>query len=811
MLGLNAWPDRSRDRTGNMGTPTAKRIPGDRSIRRRSASFCRLLLGLAAGCFPPLSARPDPPNDPLWEFQWNLRAIGAPEAWKTTRGSGEVVVVVIDTGVDYTHEDLAPNMWMNPGESGRDAEGRDKSTNGIDDDGNGYVDDVHGIDVVSGDSDPMDEGFIAAGVPVPAYHGTSCAGVIGAIGDNGLGVAGLNWSVSILAIRALWYDVDREFDQRLYEAHLVEAFRYVLKMKRAGVNIRATSNSYGIAAHSKALRDAIDAVGHEGILNVFSAGNNNLDNDDLTFLPASYDSPSILSVAGTTEGDQLWALSNFGRSTVHIAAPGLEVATTRRVNRYTISFSGTSAAAPHVAGAIALLASAVPTASASQIRSALLGSADPATALAGRVRCNGRLNLPRALARLSSGNVPPIVLHVKPAGARTRSETIDVTFSQSMNPASVESAFRLSPAESGQFAWSEDFQRLTFVPNAPMTRTDHLIEILGTAESAQGMRLDGNYDGANNDPAADTFTSSFGLPVANDNFAEAQGLSGFSGSVDGTTRRASPETEEPDHAKNPWSATSVWFEWVAPADGSYVFEIAQATFDTLLAVYQGETLNTLAEVASGTAAGQSRSRASFVAQSEIRYHIAVAGKSRSRDKYFLDPSSFGEFRLAWRPATVPMTLNGFTPRLGPPGTEVVIRGENLDQATNLWIGGGNATFWSSGSDRTYLVAIIPPDADDGPLRLSGVTGEVISAETFSVLPPALRILGEPPASITLRWGATSTSIVLESAPAPQDAPWIAVSNGLVRTARQSSVQLEPSGIGCYYRLKKLLQPAPLSR
>jgi subtilisin family serine protease len=252
-------------------------------------------------------AQPLTPNDPLWEFQWNLRKIGAPEAWVTAKGGGSVVVV-IDTGVDYTHEDLGPNMWRNPGETGLDDSGHDKASNHIDDDANGYVDDVYGIDVVSGDSDPMDEGFIVAGVPVTTYHGTSCAGIIGAGSDNGKGIAGLNWNVSIIAIRALWYDVDREFNQAAYDAHLLEAYRYVLKLKRAGVNIRATSNSYGSASYSSALREAIEDLGKEGILNVFSAGNNYLDNDDLTFYPAGYNLASILSVAQRREiPDPRWA------------------------------------------------------------------------------------------------------------------------------------------------------------------------------------------------------------------------------------------------------------------------------------------------------------------------------------------------------------------------------------------------------------------------------------------------------------------------------------------------------------------------
>jgi subtilisin family serine protease len=130
------------------------------------------------------------PNDPKFSAQWDLKKIGMPNAWAITTGSSNVVVAIIDTGVDYNHEDLAANMWRNPGETGLDANGNDKATNGIDDDGDGYVDDVYGIDTVDHDSDPMDLGYTLLGNPEPNYHGTHCAGIIGAVGNNGKGGCG---------------------------------------------------------------------------------------------------------------------------------------------------------------------------------------------------------------------------------------------------------------------------------------------------------------------------------------------------------------------------------------------------------------------------------------------------------------------------------------------------------------------------------------------------------------------------------------------------------------------------------------------
>jgi subtilisin family serine protease len=164
------------------------------------------------------------PNDPMFNQQWNMTKIGAPTAWGTTTGSTNIVVVVMDTGVDYTHPDIAPNMWRNPGETGFDTNGVDKATNGIDDDTNGYVDDVHGINVRLGTGDPMDLG---TGATPPVYHGTGIAGIIGAAGNNGAGISGINWSVQIMAIRVGAMQPPA-LPQREVINHFVAAWNYVL-------------------------------------------------------------------------------------------------------------------------------------------------------------------------------------------------------------------------------------------------------------------------------------------------------------------------------------------------------------------------------------------------------------------------------------------------------------------------------------------------------------------------------------------------------------------------------------------------------
>lgn len=340
-------------------------------------------------------ATPVTPNDPMFPSQWGLARIRAPEAWTTTTGNSNVVVAVIgDTGVNYRHEDLWANMWRNPGEI---------PGNAIDDDGNGYVDDVHGWDAVGEDGDPMDEGI--NGVPSNyRYHGTACAGIIGAVGNNGRGLAGVNWSVELMVVRGTGTD------NLTLITDTIEGFEYVILMKRRGVNIRATSNSYysDPNVYSQALRDAIDAAGNEGILHVFAAANDGRDIDVNPRYPAAYNSPSIVSVAASAMNDNLPSFSNWGRTNVDLAAPGESIVTVSgaTTNGYISNFGQTSGATPFVAGAVALLAAANPTATAADIKTALLETVDVLPAFTNKMVSNGRLNVARAMERLGR-NVPP--------------------------------------------------------------------------------------------------------------------------------------------------------------------------------------------------------------------------------------------------------------------------------------------------------------------------------------------------------------------------------------------------------------------
>lgn len=316
------------------------------------------------------------PNDPSFPSLWGLNNPGtggdaedadidAPEAWDLHTGQASVVVAVIDSGVDTSHPDLSANRWTNPGEI---------AGNSVDDDGNGYVDDVRGWDFVNGDANPQDDNG----------HGTHCAGTIGAVGNNGTGVTGVCWRVSLMALKFL----NASGDGALSDG--VEAIAYATA---AGASL--TSNSWSGGGYSQAMKDVIDAADAAGILFVAAAGNAYTNLDVAPEYPASYTSANLLSVAATTSTDSLASFSNYGLQAVDLAAPGQNIYSTVP-GGYAYS-SGTSMAAPHVAGACALLRAFKPALSHAQIRELVLGATDPLPALQGRVATGGRLNVHRAL------------------------------------------------------------------------------------------------------------------------------------------------------------------------------------------------------------------------------------------------------------------------------------------------------------------------------------------------------------------------------------------------------------------------------
>jgi subtilisin family serine protease len=320
------------------------------------------------------------PDDPMFNEQWSLENTGqgggkaqadisALRAWAKTTGSDKVVVAVIDSGVDYTHQDLMNNIWVRPPDMKE-----------YTDDELGTIDDTYGFNAVNDNGDPMDQNG----------HGTHCAGIIGAEGGNGLGIAGVNWKVEIMPLRF----IDANGSGTTKDA--IKAINYVIERKRAGVNVRIISASWGSTMYSKALEDVIREAGEEGILFIAASGNSSADADKSPHYPASYDLPNVLSVAALNRQDELAPFSNYGAKRVHIAAPGAEILSTW-LNGEFREASGTSMATPEVAGVAALVLSAEPDLSMKALRERLLKSVDKLDSLNGKVSSGGRINAARAV------------------------------------------------------------------------------------------------------------------------------------------------------------------------------------------------------------------------------------------------------------------------------------------------------------------------------------------------------------------------------------------------------------------------------
>lgn len=325
------------------------------------------------------------PDDASFSQLWGLHNTGqsggtadadidAPEAWDMAVGTTNVLVGVIDTGIDYTHVDLAANMWVNPGEAGALA------SNGLDDDGNGYVDDWKGWDFVNDDNDPMDD----------HYHGTHCAGTIGGVGNNLTGVAGVCWNLRMVGLKFL----SASGSGSLSDA--VDAIYYA-----TGIGVDLTSNSWGGGGYSQAMADALaDADAHD-ILFVAAAGNSSANNDTSPHYPSSYTNENIIAVAATDHRDGLAYFSCYGAESVDLGAPGVDIYSTSPNDGYR-TLSGTSMATPHVAGACALLKSVSPGSSGRRIKDAIMDYADPVSSLTGRCISGARLNLFSSLMRLNT-------------------------------------------------------------------------------------------------------------------------------------------------------------------------------------------------------------------------------------------------------------------------------------------------------------------------------------------------------------------------------------------------------------------------
>jgi subtilisin family serine protease/subtilisin-like proprotein convertase family protein len=437
------------------------------------------------------------PNDPQFSSQWDWNNTGqtggtvdadidAPEAWDIATGSVSTLVAVIDTGVDYTHPDLAANMWTNPGEIPGD---------GIDNDGNGFIDDIHGYDFANNDGNPMDD----------HGHGTHVAGTIGAVGNNGIGVTGVNWNVRIIAVKFL------DSSGNGTTADAIRALNYAVQM-----GAQVSNNSYGGSTAEDAdplFEQAIRNAANYGHIFVAGAGNSTSNNDVEPFYPASFDADNIVAVAATDNNDQLASFSNYGVGSVDLAAPGVDILSTQPGGQYGL-LSGTSMASPHVAGVIALVRSVHPEWNYHQTIDSVLNSVDYLPALEGRTITGGRLNAARALLDTDG----PRVVATDPAGGVGGVVSkLRLLFNERIDPASVTVADITSfTGPNGAIAVTSvtvvpgSFDRKFDVAFAPQVAHGSYEMVLGPAITDRvGNPMDQDADDILGEPTQDQFTASF--------------------------------------------------------------------------------------------------------------------------------------------------------------------------------------------------------------------------------------------------------------------------------------------------------------
>lgn len=316
-------------------------------------------------------------NDPAINQAWGLKKADAARAWAVTKGSRDIIVAVIDTGIDINHEDLKSNLWRNPGETGLDSKGRDKATNGIDDDGNGFVDDVYGWNFVSSNNKLTDN----------HGHGTHIAGIIGAEANNGKGIVGISPEVSIMVLK--YFDPQSPGSDNL--KNTIKSIHYAVKMGAHIINYSGGGLEFSQEEH-----DAVELAHKKGILFVAAAGNERSNSDKIPYYPADYGLDNIISVTAFNPAQDVLSSSNWGVLSVDIAAPGQNILSTLPGNSYGF-MTGTSQATAFVTGAASLIMSHKTGFKYSDVKKYILSTGDALPNLADKTKTSRKLNLYKAL------------------------------------------------------------------------------------------------------------------------------------------------------------------------------------------------------------------------------------------------------------------------------------------------------------------------------------------------------------------------------------------------------------------------------
>ena len=503
-----------------------------------------------------------------------LDAIDADDAWAITAGSTSVVTAVIDTGVDYSHVALSDNIWVNPGEI---------AGNKIDDDGNGFVDDVYGYDFANDDSDPMDDNG----------HGTHVTGIITSVSN-----------CSIMALKFL------NSDGSGYLSDAIQAVNYATMMRsKYGVNVRVDNNSWGGSSFSSALQASIEAANSAGILFVVAAGNEGSNNDTTVAYPANYTSANVISVAASTQAGALASFSNYGVTTVDIAAPGVSILSTTLENTYSY-MSGTSMATPYVSAVAALAWSVYTDATVAQVKSALISGAEDFSALKSKVAAGGVVNALNTLNLLAGMAVSkPVISTLTPsANSVMAGSTVTLTASGITDAAGTIRNVNFYRDSNGNGRY--DSNDLQVGSTSTVSNGNAVVKLSTTGFSKGSYRYFAVAVDSNNVNSAAVATT-FAVLSSDDhgNNASSATLVGASSSTAGNLAVAGDKD---------------WFSFTAVAGKTYVFTVQLGTLsDSVLYLYNRTGTAVLAS--NDDYGSSSASKITWTATTDGTCYLAVAG------------------------------------------------------------------------------------------------------------------------------------------------------------------------------------------
>ncbi|MDQ8203399.1 S8 family serine peptidase [Pelagicoccus sp. SDUM812003] len=585
------------------------------------------------------------PNDPRFPLQYNLsnplgagsanRDIDAPQAWDTINASPEVVIAIIDTGIRATHEDLKDNLWRNEGEL----------ANGLDDDGNGIIDDLFGFNAIEHNGDPNDDNG----------HGTHVAGIAAARGNNSKGIAGVTWDAQLMPLKFL--------DETGYGT-ISDAIKCIDYAITNGADI--INNSWGGSENSEALYETLTRASDAGTLIVSAAGNESLDLDETPTYPAAYQIPNQVTVVATENYDTLSFYSNYSPRLAHIAAPARAISAFHTADDAYAELEGTSMAAPLVAGSLALIKAKFPKNSAEGNLARLLNSVELRTDLSRVCLSSGRLNVHRAVTGASNAPVNDTFAQAEELsslGGR-RSGSLSLATRESGEPLPAPNAqgatvwyiwtphlsgvaqIKLSPTG---FAGALSIFQGSSLSNIQLVDTSSSTESNGPIVLNWEILAHQTYflqiDSVNE--RLGPFSLELVIAPPNDAFDNATILEGSVFTVSGRNTAASLEQgETPLHPSA--TGASVWYRWKAPQSGSVYLKIAQTSSRLFTRVFTGEALATLSPLEASFESG-SQSNLVFQASAGVTYAIAVDSLSALGSDFHLEGSYIGAPRILVHP------------------------------------------------------------------------------------------------------------------------------------------------------------------